>query len=383
MPFLWRDFHIGDIIPLRRINACKIRGYAISIVKNGKYYFYDFVHEGKRYRKSCRTTDKKLAEQIEISVRNDVIKKGNSLPTNRNKNLLFKTAWEKYLDNIAGSDTGKTIERKIVAALHFLPFLENKRLSDISTLDIKNYQAERKIEILANPKNNGKTEAEISFRSVNLEISILRHFFNFCIEHEYISQKPTIGVKRLNELTRLKTLSDEDIKKLIAGATNKLTKDIISFLVFTGCRKGEALSLKWDDVDLKNGIIAVKGTKTKYDRHIPISDVLKSILNSIEKKDDCSYVFNKNGAKIGDFKRSFHTACRNAGLKDLRIHDLRHVFASKMVMNGTSLYITGELLGHRTTQMTKRYSHLVPDTLKKAVNEVWNGLPNIIFTKKI
>ena len=83
------------------------------------------------------------------------------------------------------------------------------------------------------------------------------------------------------------------------------------------------------------------------------------------------YVFNINGAKIGNFRKSFTTACRNAGLKDLHIHDLRHVFASKMVMGGTSLYITGELLGHRTTQMTKRYSHLVPDTLKKAVDDVW------------
>ncbi|MHB1664796.1 MAG: tyrosine-type recombinase/integrase [bacterium] len=82
------------------------------------------------------------------------------------------------------------------------------------------------------------------------------------------------------------------------------------------------------------------------------------------------YVFNQNGAKLGDFKHSFHTACRNAGLKDMHIHDLRHVFASKMVMNGTSLYITGELLGHRTNQMTKRYSHLVPETLKKAVDDV-------------
>ena len=89
------------------------------------------------------------------------------------------------------------------------------------------------------------------------------------------------------------------------------------------------------------------------------------------KKDDCLYVFNNAGKKIGDFKHSFKTACLNAELKDLRIHDLRHVFASKMVMNGTSLYITGELLGHRTAQMTKRYSHLVPETLKKAVDEVW------------
>ncbi len=76
-------------------------------------------------------------------------------------------------------------------------------------------------------------------------------------------------------------------------------------------------------------------------------------------------------AKVGNFRKSFATACRNAGLKDLRIHDLRRVFASKMLMKGTSLYITGELLGHRTTQMMKRYSHLVPDTLRKAVNDVW------------
>ena len=123
-------------------------------------------------------------------------------------------------------------------------------------------------------------------------------------------------------------------------------------------------------MDLQNDVIAIKGTKTKYDRYIPISKPLKELLGAIEKKDGL-YVFNNNGKKLCEFKRSFHTAVRNAGLKDLRIHYLRHVFASKMVMNGTSLYITGELLGHRTTQMTKRYSHLVPDTLKKAVDEVW------------
>ena len=136
-------------------------------------------------------------------------------------------------------------------------------------------------------------------------------------------------------------------------------------------------------MDLQNDVIAIKGTKTKYDRYIPISKPLKELLSGIEKekvlvdnlstakKDSCLYVFNNQGRKIADFKGSFHTACRNAGLKDLRIHDLRHVFASKMVMNGTSLYITRELLGHKTTQMTKRYSHLVPSTLRKAVDDVW------------
>jgi integrase len=177
--------------------------------------------------------------------------------------------------------------------------------------------------------------------------------------------------KKLNELSRLKTLSNDDIEKLIKSATNKLTKDLISFLIYTGCRKGEVLNLKWENVDLKNDVVAIKGTKTKHDRYIPISKLLKELLSGVKKDGNCLYVFNNAGKKIVDFKHSFRTACRNAGLKDLRIHDLRHVFASKMVMNGTSLYITGELLGHRTPNMTKRYSHLVPDTLRKAVNDVW------------
>ena len=149
-------------------------------------------------------------------------------------------------------------------------------------------------------------------------------------------------------------------------------------------------------MDLNNDVIAIKGTKTKYDRYIPISKPLKGLLGAIEKKDDCLYVFNNKGAKLGNFRKSFMTAAGHAGLKDLRIHDLRHVFASKMVMNDINeyspvcfekaclfrrgnmkfmlpLYITGELLGHRTTQMTKRYSHLVPDTLKKAVDDVFEG----------
>ena len=238
---------------------------------------------------------------------------------------------------------------------------------------MKEYQITRRLEIIL--KKNTRVQ-DISFRSVNIEILTLSHLFNFCIEKGYAEKNPCADIKKLNQNSRLKTLSDSDIKKLIEGAANKLTRDLITFLIYTGCRKGEALNLKWENVDLENGIIAIKGTKTQHDRHIPISNALDAILRAIERPQGIIYVFNRNGVKLTDFKRSFHTACRNAGLKDLRIHDLRHVFASKMVMNGTSLYITGELLGHRTTQMTKRYSHLIPDTLMKAVNDVWTEKKN-------
>ena len=331
-----------------------------NIRKRGDTYYYDFMIDGKRYKGTTKTDDKKLAQNIADTIKADVIRKKHSLPSTIN--YIFKDVWEVYMSaQICGLSSSK---RKHIAAKHFLSFLKDKSIQSITTDQIENYQLQRKLELMAMPRNAGKREQDISFHSINIEITTLHHFFNFCMKKGYLDKNPTSGIKKLNELSRLKTLSDDDIDKLIHGATNKLTRDLITFLIYTGCRKGEALNLKWDDVDLQNDVIAIKGTKTKYDRYVPIHTQLKELLTGIERnqislpassekhdfsagKDDL-YVFNKNGAKLTDFKRSFHTACKNAGVKDLRIHDLRHVFASKMVMNGTSLYITGELLGHRT-----------------------------------
>ena len=337
------------------------------IYERGNVYWYRVRLEGKEFRGSTKTDNKKLAQQIANTIETDLIRKKFSMPTK--SNYTFLSAWEQYVKSLA--NTNRTIENKISIANHFLPVFIHKNITEITQSDIKAYQSKRRLEVMAMPKNIGKRESEISFAYLNKEILILSNFFNFCIEKGLIEKNPAFKIKKLNELSRLVTLSDEDIDKLIAGATNKLTKDLITFLIYTGCRKGEALNLKWENVDLNNNVIAIKGTKTKYDRYIPISKPLKEILINIEKKSE--YVFtDKDGKKLNDFRRSFHTALKNAGLKDMHIHDLRHVFASKMVMGGTSLYITGELLGHRTTQMTKRYSHLVPETLKKAVDDVWN-----------
>ena len=339
--------------------------------KNSKYYYYDLMIDGVRYKGTTKTADKNLAEKIASTIKSDILRQKHDLPTivNYAADYNFQDLWEQYLKSQAVSS--ETVKLRRHVAKHFLPVFSDKSIKIITTDLIETYQLKRKLEITAMPKNIKKREQEISFRIVNIEIATLYNFFNYCIKKGYIEKNPASGIKKLNELSRLKTLSDEDIQKLINGATNKLTRDLITFLIYTGCRKGEALNLKWDDIETKIGIIAITATKTKYDRHIPISKPLKELLSCIEKKDNCDYVFNDDGRKLGDFKRSFHTACRNAGLKDLHIHDLRHVFASKMVMHGTSLYITGELLGHRTTQMTKRYSHLVPETLKKAVDDVW------------
>ena len=343
--------------------------FYMRIYKRGSIYWCEFRLDNKHYQHSCKTKDKAVAEDVASAIHADIIRDRFNIPAKNKAVYTFKKVFEEYIENQAVSPPTKELRTHM--SKHFLPVFANFEINKITAADLEKYQIKRKIEILNLSKNAGKREQDISFRLINIEIATLYNLFNYCIKKSYLDKNPASGIKKLNELSRLKTLSDEDINKLIAGATNKLTRDLITFLIYTGCRKGEALNLKWDDVDLQNDVIAVKETKTKYDRYIPISKPLKELLKGIEKNQNCLYVFERNGAKLTDFKRSFHTACKNAGLKDLRIHDLRHVFASKMVMNGTSLYITGELLGHRTTQMTKRYSHLVPETLKKAVDDVW------------
>ena len=337
----------------------------MSIFKRGKYFYYLFYLNGKKYRGSCRTTDRNLAKAVENSVRGDVVRKTFELPIERN--ILFSTAWNDYVKNLNNS-TG-TIKGKISHSKHFLPIFENRNLASITLSDIKRYQLERKLETMSMDKNKRKRESEISFKTVNNEINTLSNFFNYAIENGFLQINPAIKIKKLNELKRIKTLSDEQIYKLIESFKSKSIKDLISFLIFTGCRKGEALNLKWDDVDLQNGIISIKATKTNEDRRIPVSEVLKKLLMNMDRTSE--YVFARNGKRIKHFYKSFYSACGKLGLKDFHIHDLRHVFASKMVMNGTSLYITGELLGHKTPNMTKRYSHLVPETLKKAVDDAF------------
>ncbi|MHB1662030.1 MAG: tyrosine-type recombinase/integrase [bacterium] len=350
---------------------------SIFLKKGKKTYHYCITYNGKKYQGSTKTTDKASAKIIADGIQTDLAREKNNIPGIYRKIrgvVKFTTLWDKYLASDISSE--RNIKNKISLSGHFLPVFKNKEIKEITVHDIEKYQIQRKNETMAMPKNQDKRESEISFRVLNHELAILHHFFNYCIKSDAIEKNPAAGIKKLNELERNKALSDEDINKLIAGATNKLTRDIITFLIYTGCRKGEALNLKWDDVDLAMGVIGVKGTKTKNDRYIQISDALNPVLAGIQRNQNSLYVFERNGVKLGDFKRSFQTTCRNAGLKDLRIHDLRHVFASKMVMGGTDLYVVQRLLGHKTAQMTMRYAHLMPEMQRKALNDVFGKFGN-------
>ena len=159
-------------------------------------------------------------------------------------------------------------------------------------------------------------------------------------------------------------------------------------------RKGEILSLKWEQI--RNGFIYLHKTKTNESRQIPINDALEKLFADMRKEQGpgANHVFTfakgehklvgespvrgRKGLapvpdRISSVRTAFASALRRAGIEDFRFHDLRHTFASHLVMRGVSIKAVQELLGHKNIQMTMRYAHLSQEHKKEAVNAL-NGL---------
>jgi integrase len=125
-------------------------------------------------------------------------------------------------------------------------------------------------------------------------------------------------------------------------------------------RKSEILNLTWDRVNFEQGIITLLDTKNKERRDVPMNETVRATLEAMGRKGPLVF-------PSGDMRTAFRTALKKAGIEDFRFHDLRHTFASNLVMAGEDLNTVAELLGHKGLQMTKRYSHLSPKFKARAV----------------
>ena len=205
---------------------------------------------------------------------------------------------------------------------------------------------------------------------------------------------------------RLRYLSKEECGTLI-NECNKRMKPIVIMALNTGMRRGEILKLQWDNVDLRHGFILLDITKNGERREIPLNGTSKSLLEELKKgnkgnvealhkenNDNVTpypsnnpYVFYDpiTGNPYSDLKTGFNSACKRAGIKDFHFHDLRHTFASQLVMAGIDLTTVSRLLGHKSLAMTLRYSHLSPQHMTKAVDVLDNILTgkNVNYTKTI
>ena len=164
----------------------------------------------------------------------------------------------------------------------------------------------------------------------------------------------------------MRYLTHEVYKKLIDNISNNY-KDVLDFLVFSGMRLGNVLDLRWEDIDFKNRIIIVRAqkSKNKEDLIIPINEKLCSILQKrkSKKQKETDRIFKHSAS---EFRRAFKKALKGAGLDEkIRIHDLRHTYASWLAQMGAELIHIKTLLGHKEIRTTMRYAHLGIQSIRR------------------
>jgi len=174
-----------------------------------------------------------------------------------------------------------------------------------------------------------------------------------------------------NERSRfLSSAEVQRLKAAVEASPNTQLKHIVALLLLTGARKREVLDCRWCDFDLERRTWTVPLAKSGKARRIPLSNAAVSELRALPRWNGCPFVC-PNPATLRPYTSIFNawdTARRQAGLEDVRIHDLRHSAASNMVNSGQSLYVVGQVLGHAQPRTTQRYAHLSQDTLLTAAD---------------
>lgn len=218
--------------------------------------------------------------------------------------------------------------------------------------------------------------------SCNRLLILIRYLFNLALQWEVagIKSNPSAGVRLMEENNKCERyLSKDEAVALYAElerSDNQMLQYIIPMLIVTGARKREVLDAQWKDFDLERRMWRIPMSKSGSARHVPLSDQAVNILGLVPRLPKCPWVFaNPKTAKpFVSIFASWNTARTAAGLADVRIHDLRHSFASFLVNAGRSLYEVQKILGHTQIKTTQRYAHLSADSLLSAANEV----PNIL-----
>ena len=222
----------------------------------------------------------------------------------------------------------------------------------------------------------------------NRTLGVLSKMFNLAELWELRPDgtNPCRHVKRFKEDKRERFLSDAEYRRL-GSALREIEQDgsetasaiaAIRLLMLTGCRLSEIQKLRWEHVDLETGELRLPDTKTGA-KVVHLGEPAIAVLRDIQRQDDNPWVIagRKEGGHLTDLQHPWRRIRARAGLEDVRIHDLRHSFASGGLLVGEGLPMIGKLLGHTQVQTTARYAHLANDPVKSAANRIASRISKV------
>lgn len=280
-----------------------------------------------------------------------------SIPT------LTQFARDNYLPHAKGyKRSWKTDETML--RVHILPYLGRLHLDEISPSDVG--------QVLTRLRDQGYAAG-----TVGRALVILRFIFNLAKKWRIpgVPENPTAPFKVPADVERNRFLTAEEASRLIASIEadqNQIAAKAIMLLLLTGARRNEVTQAKWAEVDWERARLTVPFSKSGKPRRISLNSSALALLRSVPRSSGNPYIFPspRTWRPSPQIFFPWDRIRKRAGLDSLRLHDLRHSFASFLVNNGTSLYVVQNLLGHAHGRTTQRYAHLASDTLSDAAEIV-------------
>ena len=354
------------------INDSELRGFGVRILPSGAHsYFVRYRRGGQRRRISlgshgALTPEQARAQAIQLLAR---VGAGEDPAASRQSGSHVTTV----------ADLTKRFDEEHIAVRlkpasarsyrdnlrrHVLPAIGKLRAADVTRADVaklhhdlrhSRYQANRSLALMSKMFNLAEVWGLRPDGS-----NPCRHVKKYPEENR---NRYLIG----NELDRM----GETLCECEKSGESQSTVNLIRLLLLTGCRLNEILTLKWEHVDLENGALHLPDSKTG-EKTVHIGPAAARILSVIERVEDNPWVITGKlpSSHLVNPGKPWRRIRARAGLDDVRIHDLRHTFASMAVSSGEGLPMIGKLLGHTQVQTTARYAHLAADPIKQAAADV-------------
>lgn len=338
-------------------------------LSDGRWQWSFQDSSGNYHRHIARTKGEARAYLEKVRT---LIREGRFMDRRKEVKTTIDAAAERFLawgsSNLRPS-TSKS-DHRIVKLWLASPCFGKKVLDKISAGDIERY---RQLRLKEFSRHGNRIQTRlVSKREVDLEISRLKRLFNLAMDWGLCEKNPAARVKLFHEdVKRTRYLTEEEEVRLLDVAGPYL-KRVILFALHTGMRRSEILGLQWQDVDFRNAVAKIPATRAKgrRDRFVPLNNIALEIIREVpQPMDGSALVFgNNNGRLQENLERLWRLALVVAEIGDFRFHDLRHTYASRLVMSGVDLPVLRELLGHQDFAMTLRYAHLAPSRLREAVS---------------
>ena len=356
----------------------EIKGFGCQILKGGKKTYAFYYRSPLTKKKACIkigchgniTVDfarnKAKALSAAVASGTDPREQKKEQLIEERQSVLFEDFFEVFRQKyivVEYKDKGK--RNMSYVRVHILPWFGKKKLEEISAKDIRQF---------LDSLSHISTTANRSF-------ALLRVAFGKAEDWEYLPRgsNPCPGVRKYKENRKQRFLNALELAKLEEALTCQEkeqpssfnTVNAIRLLLYTGCREGEVLNLKWDSIHIKDHYVYLDDTKVGEDAR-PLNQKALDVLTSMKPQEGNPYIFYGRvpGKPLSQIKTAWRTTLKRAGIKDFRIHDLRHSFASFALKKGVSLHTVSKLLGHKNIATTMRYAHLELDFLKEATNKV-------------